>query len=52
LQTNPTLLDFSKWGIYLPNNYQVNLLKESYFDIEQTKKYIEVMKFCENKKTI
>jgi ATP-dependent helicase Lhr and Lhr-like helicase len=52
LQTNPTLLDFSKWGIYLPNSYKVKLLKESYFDIEQTKKYIEVMKFCENKETI
>jgi ATP-dependent helicase Lhr and Lhr-like helicase len=52
LQTNPTLLDFSKWGVYLPKNYQVNLLKESYFDIEQTKKYIEVMNFSENKETI
>ncbi|MBK8682211.1 MAG: DEAD/DEAH box helicase [Bacteroidetes bacterium] len=36
LQTNPTLLDFSKWGMYLPDNYKIKLLRERYFDIEKT----------------
>jgi ATP-dependent Lhr-like helicase len=38
LETNSSLLDFSKWGIYLPKSYQIKLVKNKYFDIEQTKK--------------
>lgn len=49
LQTNPTLLDFSKWGIYLPENFQVKLLKDKYYDIEQTEKYLGTIKLIENK---
>ncbi|MFN3307447.1 MAG: DEAD/DEAH box helicase, partial [Candidatus Kapaibacteriota bacterium] len=48
LQTNPALLDFSKWGLYLPENYQVNLFKDKYFDIEQTKGLLAKMKLIEN----
>lgn len=48
LQKNPTLLNFSKWAIYLPENYRVTLLKENYFDIEGTKILIEVISFIEN----
>ena len=33
LKANPALLDFSKWGVYLPENYQVKLIKDKYFDI-------------------
>lgn len=40
LETNPTLLDFSKWGIYLPEKYQIKILKDKYFDIEQTKEFL------------
>jgi ATP-dependent Lhr-like helicase len=36
LEKNPTLLDFSKWGIYLPENYKVKLVKNKYFDVENT----------------
>jgi ATP-dependent Lhr-like helicase len=36
LQENPALLDFSKWGVYLPEKYRVKLVKDKYFDIEQT----------------
>ncbi len=49
LQTNPALLDFSKWGLYLPENYQVKLIKDKYFDIEQTGELLGTMKLIENK---
>lgn len=48
LQTNPTLLDFSKWGTYLPDNYIIKLVKDRYFDIEQTAQLLRTMKLIEN----
>lgn len=49
LESNPALLEFSKWGIYLPENYRMKLLKEKYFDIEQTKEFLTTMKLIVNK---
>jgi ATP-dependent helicase Lhr and Lhr-like helicase len=49
LQTNPTLLDFSKWGTYLQDNYKIKLVKDRYFDIEQTAQLLRTMKLIENK---
>ena len=51
LQTNPTLLDFSKWGIYLPDNYKIKLVKDRYFDIEQTKELLSKLELIHNKQT-
>ena len=48
LQTNPALLDFSKWGSYLPDNYKIKLIKDRYFDIEQTAQLLRTMKLIEN----
>lgn len=48
LQTNPSLLDFSKWGTYLPNNYKIKLVKDRYFDIEQTAQLLRTMKLIDN----
>jgi ATP-dependent Lhr-like helicase len=48
LQTNPALLNFSKWGTYLPDNYKIKLLKDRYFDIEQTAIYLTKIKLIEN----
>jgi len=48
LQTNPALLDFSKWGMYLPDNYKIKLLKDRYFDIEQTRQLLNRIKLIEN----
>jgi ATP-dependent Lhr-like helicase len=48
LQTNPALLDFSKWGMYLPDNYKIKLLKDRYFDIEQTLQLLKRIKLTEN----
>ena len=48
LQTNSALLDFSKWGIYLPDNYKIKLVKDRYFDVEQTGQLLKKMKLIEN----
>jgi ATP-dependent helicase Lhr and Lhr-like helicase len=51
LETNPTLLDFSKWGIYLPKSYQIKLVRNKYFDIEQTKELLSKLELIHNKQT-
>ncbi|MFH0865678.1 MAG: DEAD/DEAH box helicase, partial [Bacteroidota bacterium] len=48
LQEHPTLMDFSKWGICLPEKYKVNLLKQRYFDFSNIKE-IDSYRFNENK---
>jgi ATP-dependent Lhr-like helicase len=37
----PGLLGFSKWGPYLPLNYQTGLLKEQYFDFTGAAEFLE-----------
>jgi ATP-dependent Lhr-like helicase len=49
LQRNPTLLDFSKWGMYLPEHYKIKLLKSRYFDIEQTKELLSAATLTHNR---
>jgi ATP-dependent Lhr-like helicase len=49
LQSKPALLDFSKWGVYLPEKYKVKLLKDKYFDIGETTQFLKIMKLIENK---
>jgi len=44
----PTMMDFSKWGVYLPIKYQVALIKAKRFDIEGTMKFIESINFIES----
>lgn len=51
LETNPTLLDFSKWGIYLPKSYQIKLIRNKYFDIEQTNELLSKLKLIHNEQT-
>lgn len=51
LETTPALLDFSKWGIFLPRNYQIKLVKNKYFDIEQTKELLSTIKLINNEQT-
>ena len=48
LESNPALLDFSKWGIYLPKSYQIKLVRNKYFDIEQTKELLSTLKLIHN----
>lgn len=49
LQTTPTLLDFSKWGLYLPQSFQVKLIKDKYFDIPNTEQLLTLIQPIENK---
>jgi ATP-dependent Lhr-like helicase len=50
LETNPSLLDFSKWGIYLPQKFQVKLLKDKYFDIVKAEQFLSLVDLVENNK--
>jgi ATP-dependent helicase Lhr and Lhr-like helicase len=48
LKSSPTLLDFSKWGTYLPIKFQVNLLKQKYYDFPETENLINSIKIIMN----
>ena len=41
IKVNPAILDFSKWGRYLPIQYQREILKEKYFDFANAKEFLE-----------
>jgi ATP-dependent helicase Lhr and Lhr-like helicase len=43
LETNPAILGFSKWGKNLPIEFQIDLLKQKYFDFNNTEKYISTV---------
>ena len=45
IRINPSILDFSKWAIYLPIKYQCEILKGKYFDFTNTKTFIENINF-------
>jgi ATP-dependent Lhr-like helicase len=49
LETTPILLDFSKWGLYLPQTFQVKLIKDKYFDIPNTEQLLTLIQPIENK---
>jgi ATP-dependent Lhr-like helicase len=40
VRTNPAILDFSKWGRFLPINFQIEILKEKFFDFEGANKFL------------
>jgi ATP-dependent Lhr-like helicase len=48
LQSSPTLLDFSKWGRFLPLKFQINLIKQKYFDITGTLDLLTLINPIEN----
>jgi ATP-dependent helicase Lhr and Lhr-like helicase len=49
LQSNPALLEFSKWGHYLPLKFQTKLVKEKYLDINNTTQLMNLINPIENK---
>ncbi|MDR4892009.1 MULTISPECIES: DEAD/DEAH box helicase [unclassified Chryseobacterium] len=49
LEDKPEIIDFSKWGKYLPITYQIKLLKEKYYDFEGCRIYLQNLKIIENK---
>lgn len=48
LESNPSILDFSKWGIYLPTAYKINLVKQKYFDFTNAEHFINNCRFVVN----
>ncbi|WP_330746381.1 DEAD/DEAH box helicase [Chryseobacterium sp. CP-77] len=50
IESKTEVIDFSKWGKYLPMSYQVKLLKEKYFDFEGCRIYLQDLKMIKNKK--
>ncbi len=48
LEEAPTLLSFSKWGMLLPEAYQVHLLKNRYYDFETTAQFLNTVRLVKN----
>ncbi len=48
LKIDNSLLNFSKWGIYLPDKYKIALIKERHFDIDATNQFIAKIKLIKN----
>ena len=44
LKHKPNIIDFSKWGILLPDKYKIQILKDKYFDIDQTRELLSKIK--------
>ena len=49
LKENESLIGFSKWGTYLPIEYQSKIVKERYFDFENAIELINNMNLIESK---
>ena len=49
LEELPSLLDFSKWGRYLPLKYKVRLLKDKYYDIPGAEQLLSTINLINNK---
>lgn len=48
IEQRPQILSFSKWGSLLPRRFQVELLKQKYYDFDAALKFIHSCKFVEN----
>lgn len=48
IEQNPNIIDFSKWGKYLPINQQVSLLVDAYYSIEETLQFLNNIELKEN----
>lgn len=48
IEENPNIIDFSKWGKYLPINQQVSLLVDAYYSIEKTLQFLNNIELKEN----
>ncbi|MDX4973862.1 DEAD/DEAH box helicase [Myroides odoratimimus] len=48
IEENPNIIDFSKWGKYLPINQQVSLLEDAYYSVEETLQFLNNIELKEN----
>jgi ATP-dependent Lhr-like helicase len=46
---SPDIINFSKWGEYLPLKYQAILLEKQFYDVKNTKLFFEQTFFIDNK---
>lgn len=44
IQRNPSLINFSKWGKYLPVKYQVSLIRQKLYDFDAAFEFIRTIK--------
>jgi len=49
LKGNESLIGFSKWGKYLPLAYQIEIIKERFFDFENAIQLLNNLNFIESK---
>jgi len=49
IESNPSIMSFSKWAVYLPISYQTRLLKQKYFDFDSAEKLLDQMKPVRNR---
>lgn len=51
LETNPAILGFSKWGVFLPLEFKIKLIKQKYFELE-TLGIVQTYRLVENRDVI
>ncbi|WP_223275917.1 DEAD/DEAH box helicase [Algoriphagus aquimarinus] len=49
IESNPSIMSFSKWAVYLPISYQTRILKQKYFDFDSAEKLLDQMKLVRNR---
>ena len=47
ISSNPSILDFSKWGGYLPLKFQIEVLKQKFFDFESAILFLKNLRIVE-----
>ncbi|GAB0157151.1 DEAD/DEAH box helicase [Chryseobacterium sp. Alg-005] len=48
LENTPEILDFSKYGMFLPLKYQIEILKNSYYDFANSKEFLNHLELITN----
>jgi ATP-dependent Lhr-like helicase len=48
IETNPAVMDFSKWMVHLPREFQIALINTQWFDMEGTKQFVNDCTFVLN----
>lgn len=48
LENTPEILDFSKYGMFLPLKFQIETLKNSYYDFPKSKKFLKHLEIITN----
>ncbi len=48
IEKAPNIMDFSKWGVHLPMNYKIDLLKHKYYDFESASQFFSKYTLVQN----